>query len=98
MSEKCTKCGNEDLYLVSFKQDRLCHDCLDAVMKEPVSCPFCGAVADAESCLSMLMCKPGASDAEKLSAPETFVNICPVCHGLYMDEFQYNALKIHRYR
>lgn len=98
MSEKCTKCGNEDLYLVPFKQDKLCHECLEALLKEPVRCPFCGAEAAAESCLSILMCRPGASDAEKLAAPETYVNVCPVCHGLFMDEFQYTALKTHSFR
>ena len=84
----CTKCKNEKgLYQIG--EDTLCDGCLEVASLENAHCPNCGEVLNMQAeQVSMTLSRPNST-----SGMPVLIMVCPKCHVLFMDKFQYNVLK-----
>lgn len=91
---KCTKCGSV-LYGpgVPYGYDILCRDCLLAAADAGNICPCCGAQATPHDSVGLLLALPDATPQEKAAASTALAIICPHCHVLFFDGFQFNLLR-----
>lgn len=92
--DTCSRCGTS----ISGKSARygdelLCKNCLIEESQTGNVCPCCGThiSADADS-VGLLLARPGASSQEKSQAQSVLAVVCPYCHILFMDTFQFNLL------
>lgn len=93
MAKLCENCGAEVQRLYPFKGKNLCHDCLEKAAAHSVSCPCCGTKVQGEHTVAMLLCRGDAQEEEKARAETAIVLVCPKCHVMFFDPFQYEMLR-----
>lgn len=98
MMKICEKCGAETERLYPFKEANLCHDCLEKAAAHTVDCPCCGSKVSGEHTVAMLLCRGDATAEEKAQADTAIVLICPKCHIMFFDPFQYEILRNRTFR
>ncbi len=91
---KCVKCGEDCENGIKISKKILCGKCADKMESEAPRCPFCGSIDDEGESVALLLTRASATPAERLSAHTALVNVCPKCHGLYFDNFQFELLQI----
>ena len=89
------RCGRDiaDGEAVGYGKGKLCKDCAAALENSPVSCPVCGAELPAEEAVAMLLTRAPATPEARLLAQSALVQVCPRCHVLFFDDFQYKLLE-----
>lgn len=91
---KCKKCGKniaEDGTV--FGPDcAICADCLGNMQNASVRCPVCGNATPPDEALALLLTRANPHLQEKIDAPTALVHVCPKCHILFFDDFQYELL------
>lgn len=90
--EKCGKSIGNDAMI--FGPDcALCADCLQKMQEANVVCPVCGNSSPPDEDLALLLTRANANIQEKIDAPTALVHVCPECHIMFFDDFQYELLK-----
>lgn len=93
---KCKKCGKELVKgeIVPFgPKNFICLECAEELESAPLLCPVCKEKTPPELGVGMLMVPVTATPEERLEAVNVAVNVCPKCHSLYLDEFQYGIVQ-----
>ena len=94
---KCSRCGKEalpsDSGIKLGKNKYFCASCIEELENAPDRCPVCQQKENSEDCVALLLTKATASPQERLNANTALVHICPNCHVLYFDGFQYELIK-----
>lgn len=94
MSQRCMRCGREiTAKPVRFGTGTLCLACAEEMENEPGKCPVCGTVFEADDAVAMLLTRATATPQERLTAHSALVQVCPKCHVLFFDDFQYGLLE-----
>lgn len=94
---ECTNCGEQitnDSRYIKIGNKVLCGACAERLESEPPSCPFCGTTDNKGEAVALLLTRATATPEERLSAHTALVNVCPKCHGLYFDNFQFELLRM----
>lgn len=95
---KCVKCGmviNENDEYMEFGGSKIiCMPCVEKMEALPERCPVCGTETDkGDESVALLLTRATATPQERLSAHSALVHVCPKCHTLYFDDFQYALLE-----
>lgn len=93
----CKRCGNRifgDRLQVGI-DSAICMACAEELEKKPVKCPVCGNENPPEEDMALLLTRATATPQEKMDANASIVHICPKCHVLFFDDFQYEILILH---
>ena len=94
MGQKCTRCGKDaGADSVNFGTGRLCLSCAKEMESEPSKCPVCGTVFDVDDAVAMLLTRATATPQERIAAHSALIQVCPKCHILFFDNFQYGLLE-----
>lgn len=94
---KCVKCGEDVVQKskgIQIGKKFLCSACASKLETESPCCPFCGTVDKDGESVALLLTRANATPAERVSAHTALVNVCPKCHGLYFDNFQFELLRM----
>lgn len=96
---ECVKCGrsiaNDDEFMDFGKDGVMCMPCVEEMESKPDRCPVCGTETDmGDESVAILFTRATATPEERLSAHSALVHVCPKCHMLYFDDFQYGLLKL----
>ena len=94
-SRKCDRCGVDlaRVESVRFGAGELCFPCAEKMEDEPGKCPVCWTVFNADDAVAMLMTRATATPQERLAAHSALIQVCPKCHVLFFDNFQYGLLE-----
>ena len=82
---QCEICGHEVRRGIIFDGKATCRDCLIRLSKLRQACPVCGQVISPEHSVSL-------PNVNTLSGKPANIVICPNCHALFFDEFNYKML------
>lgn len=89
----CSHCGKPiEGKAVPYGDGMLCRECLMAEADRGNVCPCCGEAVGPDDGVGMLLARPGAAREEKADAPTVLAVVCPRCHVLFFDRFQYHLL------
>lgn len=90
----CTKCGKPiEGKAVPYGDGVLCRNCLTAEANAGNVCPCCGEALGPDDGVGMLLVRPGATREEKAGAATVLAVVCPRCHVVFLDNFQYSLLQ-----
>lgn len=92
----CQKCGQEisGRFFTIGNNVSICLACAEELEKSPQSCPVCGHSERGDEAVALLLTRATATPAERIGAHSALVHICPKCHGMYFDNFQYRLLEL----
>ena len=95
MIRKCSRCGKPTgtSKLLFGENEVLCEACAEHLADEPVECPVCHSREDPDEAVAMLMTYATATPSERVNAKSVLVHVCPKCHVLFFDSFQYGIIK-----
>lgn len=96
---KCAKCGRvieaDDEFMEFGEDNVVCMPCVEEMEAKPDRCPVCGIETDmGDESVAMLLTRATATPEERTNAHSALVHVCPNCHMLYFDDFQYSLLKM----
>lgn len=96
---QCSHCGQTIKgRAVYFDEKYVCRTCLIAEANKGNRCPCCGADVGPNAGVGLLLARPGDASEEKASASTALVIVCPECHVLFVDGFQYKLMQSYLHR
>ena len=93
---KCCECGKDitDGGVPLSSDKALCDECAERLENTPEKCPVCGTVERGEEAVALLLTKAPATQQDRLNAKTALVHVCPKCHMLYFDGYQYKLIEL----
>jgi RNA polymerase subunit RPABC4/transcription elongation factor Spt4 len=92
MNAKCVQCGAAET-LYSFGKQQLCMTCLTAKANKSEVCPNCGHTIKDKDWVGIQLNWINKSSTQKKAKVEALAIVCPKCHILFFDTFQYEVIQ-----